>query len=197
MQRQQLLSSVIKLFYCPKTKVIATSGLSEGANGNIKQKTNKRDHFQNNCRVPCWIWWRHSRLFGPAALIGNHKHPATEKNKPTTTKKKNPGGTISGLYLPKKWREWELLLLHFPFPPYSGAPLGKCWLFTLRMTQMVCALYNMAAALNMNAALRWCPLTTFLCHPSNWGGCGSRCPAQLIITVIVIYKSSTEPPQCM
>lgn len=94
MQRQQLLSSVIKLFYCPKTKVIATSGVSEGANGNIKQKTNKGDHFQNNCRVPCWIWWRHSRLFRPPALIGNPKHPATEKTNQQQQQKKTPGAPL-------------------------------------------------------------------------------------------------------
>lgn len=87
MQRQQLLSSVIKLFYCPQTKVIATyGGVSEGANGNIKEKTNKRDHFQNTAEFRVGFGGDTAVIFEPPPAPGTHwesQTPCHRKNKPT------------------------------------------------------------------------------------------------------------------
>lgn len=95
MQRQQLLSSVIKLLYCPKTKVIATyGGFSEGANGNIKEKTNKRDHFQNTAEFRVGFGGDTAVIFDPppprhSLGITNALPPEKQTNKKT---KKRPWG---------------------------------------------------------------------------------------------------------
>lgn len=123
--------------------------------------------------VPDRIWWRPRCPFlTPSVQCESHTTSPCHRI--------SPRDTISSMYLRKRWWEWELLLPHFPSSPSLGAPLGKCCTFTLRMTQMVCALYNMAAALNMNTTLQ-CPLTTF------------RCLNRL---VVVIHKTS-KVPVCM
>lgn len=73
----------------------------------------------------------------------------------------SPQDTISSSasYISKEVVRIKLLLPHFFFPPRLGPRLGERCMFTPRMTQMVCALYNMTTALNMNAAL----LTTHDC----------------------------------
>lgn len=89
----------------------------------------------------------------------------------------------AALYIfPKRWWECELLLPHFPFPPCLGPPLGECCMFTPRMTQMVCALYNMTTALNMNTALL-CLLTT---HRSR---CCNRMSGRCSVWTVILCSN--------
>lgn len=123
MQRQQLLLTVIKVFHCHQTKAMATSWVSERPNGNSKQKESRACNFN---------WEKEVTLQRPSPPIGFGGDPAAisdpslrwESQTPSPCHHQTLGTPLAGWYLHKKWWEWELLLPHFPFPPYLGAPLG-------------------------------------------------------------------------
>lgn len=89
MQRQQLLSSVIELFYCPKTKVIATyGGFQKEQMGTLKKRQTREITFKILQSSVLDLVATQPSFW----LVGNHKRPATEKNKPTTKKQKKTLG---------------------------------------------------------------------------------------------------------
>lgn len=98
MQRQQLLSSVIELFYCPKTKVIATyGGFQKEQMGTLKKRQTREITFKILQSSVLDLVTQPSFLSPPPrppALVGNHKRLATEKTNQQKNKKKTLGAPL-------------------------------------------------------------------------------------------------------
>lgn len=92
----------------------------------------------------------------PPALVGNHKRPATEKtNQQKNKKTKKPWGHHQWPVSPKEVVRMRITAAPLPLCSLLGSTFGEVLIVhSQNDTDGVCALYNMAAALNMNAALR-------------------------------------------